>query len=319
MKNSAKFLLVLILIIINQSCNTENIEDIKVLDLKGNLKGNEILIPDDNFRSTLINTNCVDTNYDGIPDTNVDFNNDGQIQKNEANSIEVLIIDFDYGTPIRFVDLEGIEHFSNLKRLEVSGTGGSVYNDQVLNEENLNYDFSKLRKLEYVKLDHFGADYFDNFNFSGLTKLSELDLSGIRPIDYNSDYYNQFININLDGCSNLKKLNMTNSFLRVDFCQIPSLEVLDMFYLEGGEPDTFDFHCLENLKWLNIGENMISTLILKNSSVLETFLTDGIGSSGVNPIYPYPQYICIDNTPEEIEQIFPIVNENTSVVFDCQF
>lgn len=307
------------LFLFSQSCSTDKAEDLRSYDLRAdNSQGNEISIPDENFRNTLVNANCVDTDADGIPDTDADLNNDGVIQKKEANSIESLILHFDYGTPVKFVDLSGIEGFMNLKFLKISGTGGSLYYDEALNTENLNYDFSDLRKLEYLQINHLASEYFDSINLSGLTKLKKIDLSGNRPMNYYSEK-NHFITVNLEGCSNLTDLNMTNSFLNIDFCQAPSLEVLNMFYLEGGEPDIFDFHCLTNLKWLNIGENMISTLILKNTSVLETFLTDGIGSSGVDPIYPYPQNICIDNLQEEMVQISPLVGENTMLTTDCSF
>ena len=311
-----KFLYVLILVLINQSCSTEKVENIEVQNLKGNLKGSEILIPDENFRNTLISTNCVDTNDDGIPDTDVDLNNDGQIQKKEANAVEKLILDFDYGAPAKFVDLNGIENFSNIKSLNISGRGGSLYYDEALNEENLIYDFTALRKLEYLKIMYLATEYFDEINLSGLTKLVEVDLSQNRPMDYYSER-DKFISVNLDGTSNLKNLNIVNSFLRIDFCQVPSLEKLNMMYLEGGEPEVFDFHCLSNLKWLNIAENMVGTLILKNSSVLDSFIYNDGYSDGW--FYNPPNVICIDDIQEEYEQILPLVGENTTVTTDCSF
>ena len=93
-----------------------------------------------------------------------------------------------------------------------------------------------------------------------------------------------------------------------------------MSYLEGGEPEVFDFHCLTNLEWLDISENVIPTLILKNSSVLETFLVNDIGANHENWAgYPYIEYICIDDIPEEREQISSLVNDDTVVTTDCTF
>lgn len=320
MKNSIKILSILSLsFLLNQSCSTEKYDEIEVYDLKGqNSKGSEIIIADDNFREVLFNTNCVDTNGDGIGDRNADLNGDGKIEKKEANAIEGLILQFKYETPISFADITGIEHFSNLKFLNIQGPGGYFYEHEVLNTKNLSYDLTGLRKLEYLQINGLGTEYYDNINCSGLNKLIEVNLSLNRPMDFYTDK-DPFVTVNFEACSNLKKLNMTNSFLRIDFCQIPSLEVLDMFYLEGGEPDTFDFHCLENLKWLNIGENRISRLILKNSSVLETFKADGIGDGGINPYLPYVDYICIDDNPTEWEQISTLVGENTIVTTACSF
>jgi len=99
---------------------------------------------------------------------------------------------------------------------------------------------------------------------------------------------------------------------------VPSLEQLNMRYLEGGEPEVFDFHCLTNLEWLDISENRIKKLILKNSSVLNILQVDDIGSSDIGN-YPYLEYICIDDIPEEREQISTLVDENTVVTTNCAF
>ncbi|MCH4824564.1 hypothetical protein ML462_15430 [Gramella lutea] len=312
-----RILIITILALTNFSCSTDNQTD----DQENSSDQEDIIfIPDENFRNTLLNKNCVDTNGDLVPESNVDLNNDEKIQRSEAESVTHLILDFDYGSPKKFVDLQGIENFINIQNLIISGSGGNADNfDQVLNTENLSYDLSNLKKLEYLSIKTLATEHFDNLNLSGLNNLLKLDLSGNRPINYGGDYDNQLMNVDLQGSENLKELNASNSFVILDFCQVPNLEKLNLFYMEGAEPEVFDFHCLTKLKWLNIGENMIESLILKNSSVLDTFITDGVGSSGTNPIYPYPQIICIDNIQQEIDQISPIVGENTTVTFDCSF
>lgn len=311
-----KLLIVFIFTLINQSCTTEKPEELIFYDLKGkNSNGNEISIPDENFKYTLIKTACVDTDGDGIPDINADLNNDGVLQKNEANSVENLILHFDYGSPVKFVELEGIEHFGNVKSLKISGTGNYVEYTDYLYAKNLKYDFRGLRKLETIKITSLATEFFDSINLSGLSKLTEIDLSGNRPMDYYSES-NQFITVNLEGCSSLNNLNITNSFLKIDFCQVPSLEKLNMMYLEGGEPETFDFHCLSNLKWLNITENRINTLNLKNSSVLDTLIIN-YPYADAEWFYPSPQQICIDDIQEEREQISPLIGEYTIVSTEC--
>ena len=308
----------LISLLIFQSCSTDQVVELETYDLQGqNKKGNVILIPDDNFRNTLINVNCVDVDGDGIPDVPVDSNKNGEIERNETNSVESLIIDFEYGIPVTFVDLTGIENFSNLKNLKITGTGGSYLIDEALNTENLNYDFTGLRKLESLEIHYLGTEYFDTIDLSGLNKLREIDLSQNRPIDFYSER-NQFVTIKMNGCSGLKNLNITNSFLNIDFCEIPSLEKLNMSYLEGGEPEVFDFHCLTNLKWLDISENVIGTLVLKNSSVLDSFIFNG-GYEEMEWWYPSPSLICIDDLQEEYDQVLPLVGENTEVTTDCSY
>lgn len=302
-------------VLFNLSCTTDNQPD----ETDDNpIEEDIIFIPDENFRNTLLNEDCIDSNNDLIPDRNIDLNNDDKIQRSEAENVEALILDFEYGAPIKFVDLEGIENFINIKYLDISGTGGDETNfDQVINTENISYDFRNLEKLENLSIEYLATEHFDNIDLSGLSELTTLDLSQNRPINYEGDYENQLINLDLNGCSNLKELNITNSFFSIYFCQIPSLEKLNMEYLEGGEPDPFDFHCLTNLKWLNIAENQVETLILKNSSVLETFIYKTTGSEGW--FYPFPNTICIDNNQVERDQIAPLVGENTNVISDCTF
>jgi hypothetical protein len=315
MKNAFKALPYLLLAFIIQSCNNEKDEIFESYNLKGNSQGSEILFTDEKFKDVLINTNCVDTNGDGIGDRNADENNDGEIQKKEANSIEALVLKFQYEIPIRFTSLQGIENFGNLKTLIMHGPGGYFFEEEILNNENLKIDLTSLRKLETLQINGIPTDYYEDLNLSGLNKLNKIDLSLNRPMNYEGDFSRHVMNVNLDGCSSLKEMNITNSFLIIDYCQVPSLERLNMEYLEGGEPDVFDFHCLSKLKWLNIAENMVDTLILKNSSVLDSFVYNtGYGDGW---FYNPPNLICIDDIQEEYEQILPLVGENTVVTTNC--
>lgn len=278
-----------------------------------------IEIPDVNFKYALVNTKCVDTNNDNIGDIDMDSNNDGEIQINEAKIAEGLILKFNSGEILRYVDLTGIENFSNLKYLEISrGANGYIENTKT---DQISYDFTSLNKLEFLLINYVPTDYIENINISGLNNLIEADLSQNRPSFFTEDWMNikNYPKLNMEGCSQLKKFSLINSFFKINFCQVPSLEILNMSYLEGGEPDTFDFHCLSNLKWLDISENYFENLILKNSSVLETFIANDIGSASEYGNYPFLKNICIDDIPEELEQISTLRDENTVVTTDCTF
>lgn len=48
-----------------------------------------VTIPDVIFKNALININWVDTNSDGFPDTDVDTNNDGEIQVSEVLYVNI--------------------------------------------------------------------------------------------------------------------------------------------------------------------------------------------------------------------------------------
>lgn len=282
-----------------------------------------ILIPDEHFKHALVSTNSIDTNGDHIGDSDIDLNNDGEIQRSEANLIKGLIMNFIYYDIGRLVDFTSIENFVNLKYLKITGVGDSVGGEIDEEFEIISYDFTGLKELEYLEFNNLFTNYSDALDLSGLTKLEEVKLINDKPYyevftDENIILPVNFMDVNLEGTVSLTSLDITNSFLNLDLCQVPSLKRLNMYYLEGGEPEVFDFHCLTNLEWLNISENRIKKLILKNSSVLNTLFVEDIGSSN-NGNYPYVEYICIDDIPEEYEQISTMVNENTVVTTDCTF
>lgn len=278
-------------------------------------------ISDPNFKYALLNTNCVDTNNDQIGEIDLDLNNDGKIQISEVESVESLILKFDFYKIVRSVDLKEIKYFENLKYLELTNNTSDGFVENT-SSERIVYDFSDLKKLETLKINYLHTDFYSSVNLEGLENLTNLDLSQNRPSFLISpedwEYPIHFTEINMNDCSNLSELSMINSFLIVDFCLIPSLKKLDMQYLEGGEPDIFDFHCLTQLEWLNISENYIETLILKNGSVLNTLLVNDIGNVR-DANYPFIDYLCLDDNQEEYEQIIGIIDDNTVITYDCTF
>ncbi|MCC8360057.1 leucine-rich repeat domain-containing protein [Salinimicrobium sediminilitoris] len=314
MKKTLPWLLPLFIFSFLSSCEPEGPGD---KDPEPPVAEDIIEIPDEHFKHALVNTNSIDTNGDHVGDSNIDLNNDGEIQRSEANSIRGLVIHFNYNDFNRYVDLKGIENFVNLEYFKM--TGDLLFEE--IDHELLSYDLSNLKKLRFLEMNNLGTNAFKDLDLQGLADLEELKIINSRP-DYSKDgedYGNplNFMDVNLAGTPNLTIMDITNSFLNIDFCQVPSLKRLNMFYLEGGEPEIFDFHCLTELEWLNISENRIKSLILKNSSILNTLLVKDIGYYGIN--YPFVEYICIDDFPEEHEQIATLIDEHTVVVTDCSF
>ncbi|WP_396596251.1 hypothetical protein [Dokdonia sp. R86516] len=318
MKKILKFL-VFILVAFIYSCepgdSPEELEEIIEIE-------EEVLeISDPNFKYALLNTNCVDTNINQIGDIDLDLNNDGKFQISEVESVESLILKMDFYKIVRSIDLREIKYFKNLKYLELSYTTSDGFVENT-SSERIVYDFSDLRKLETLKVNYLYTDFCSSINLEGLENLTNLDLSYNRPSFLVSpddwEYPIHFTEINMNNCPNLSDLSIVNSFLITDFCEIPSLKKLDMQYLEGGEPNIFDFHCLTQLEYLNISENYIENLILKNGSVLNTLLVNDIGAVG-NSNYPFIDYLCIDDSQEEYEQIINIIDDNTLINYNCTF
>lgn len=72
-------------------------------------------IPNSNFRNALLNSNCVDIDGDQSGDVPADFNNDGQIQVSEAESVIGLVV-----KDLNISSLQGIQSFKNLEFLYCS-------------------------------------------------------------------------------------------------------------------------------------------------------------------------------------------------------
>ena len=262
-------------------------------------------IPDPYLKGSLLYTKCVDIDFDGTPDIDADLNNDGEIQVSEALAVTNLI----FKTYVVIFDITGLEAFLNLRLLDFDRT--EFYDSEDLSTAPTGIDLTPLTKLEFLALNHLESVTLQNINLSGLENLNELDLLNIRPFDTDSfNSPNAFVNVNLDGCINLQSLTYTNSFLNFDFCQVPTIIYLDCSYLEGGEPEVFDFSCLTNLETLNIDENTVDKLILKNGSVLNSLpLQFGL--------YDFPNYLCVDNLSGETEILSPIIGSNTVVNSYC--
>jgi hypothetical protein len=310
-------LVLLLIFSFSISCVTDNPDEI-------NPEPEEeiIHIPDEHFKHALLSTNSIDINNDMVGDRDIDLNNDGEIQRTEAELIEGLIMNFYYPEIGRLVDFTGIDNFVNLQYLKITGRG-DFPGGEFAETELISYDFTGLEKLKYLEFNNLITNFSDVLDLSGLTNLTEVRLINDKPYydlftEDNIGLPVNFMDVNLEGAVNLINLDITNSFLKIDFCQVPSLKKLNMYYLEGGEPEVFDFHCLTNLEWLDISENRIHSLILKNSSVLNTLLTQDIGASN-NGNYPFVEYICIDDIPEEYEQIATLRGENTVVTTNCTF
>ena len=308
---------ILVLIILTNSCEpspSEKLEEIQ--------EPEEIIeVMDPNFRYALLQTNCVDTNNDKVGDKNIDFNKDGNIDLEEIEAVESLILAFNHEIILGPVNLEEIKYFSNLKYLAITRSDDNGYIENT-GTTKMASNFTALHNLKTLKLNYLGSDFYSDLDLSNLENLTKLDLMNnnpsylIEPQDW--EYPTHFIKIHMNGCINLEEINMENSFLIVDFCEAPSIKKLNMRYLEGGEPDVFDFHCLEELEELDISENRITKLILKNRSVLNTFSAYDIGNSGMSN-YPFVKEVCIDDLPEELEQISEIINEHTVINTDCTF
>ena len=115
------------------------------------LEAQIVTIPDNNFKNALLNTNCADLDNNFSFESNVDTNNDGEIQLSEAQAVFKLRLN-----DLNITDLEGIQNFTNITDLRCENNllttldlSSNINLELVLCNENqlVNLDVSQCQNL----------------------------------------------------------------------------------------------------------------------------------------------------------------------------
>lgn len=216
-----------------------------------------ITIPDINFKNALIYTNCVDTDGDNIPDSDVDINNDGEIQVVEAELITSLKV---ASNEYNITSVEGIEFFVNLIRLDFP----TFF-------EVTSIDITSLSNLEYFR---------SSFN-DGLTQLNVVGLSNLKTLLIDT---NSITSLDLTGLTNLEFLEC--SYTQLESIDLSGLDNLITFETQFNQITTLDISQNLQLENLLIAQSPVETLFLKNGA-LQTIDFFWLNN---------PQYICADDS-----------------------
>ena len=265
------------------------------------LQAQIVNIPDANFKNALINTNCVDTNGDGIFDSNADINNDGEIQLIEAESVLRLKV-FEQN----ITSLEGLQYF---KYLELLNCRGNIIDslDLSSNPNLLSLDAEvnrlislnitqnqSLRKLE-VSLNQLSTlDISNNQNLyylsCQLNSLTSLDLTHNIALGILFCNDNNLTSIDISQNINLKtlvctknpigNLDLSNNPMLIDLtCQFNGLTTLDLSQNPNLKYLVCRFNNLSELQLdfnpyleiLQIDTNQFTSIDLSQLSLLDTF------------------------------------------------
>ncbi len=188
-------------------------------------------IPDVNLKNRLVNTNCAHLTSPSWL-TDVDTNNDGQIQLSEAqNVLELDVSTNQFDTTNDILSMEGILSFSNLTKLDCSGNNFNALNLSTLNS---------LMNLNCAK-----------------SHLSVLNVSGLNNLQFLRCSFNSLTNLDLSGLSNLLYF----------YCVINSITSLDV----SDSPLLINFQCEQNLiNTLILGEKPALKTLLCNNNPIST-------------------------------------------------
>jgi hypothetical protein len=241
--------------------NAQNINFIDAL-----LKGALIDSPEVSY-----STGFVDLNGNII--TNVDTNSDGEISISEAQNIE--IIDFYY---LPFTDLEGLQFFTNVKKITSYNSFATTFNfPSLINLEELvlsgvydqqtllSFNVSNNISLKILELNIGLASTVDLSNNINLIELR------IRDNDSNNTV------INLDNLSNLRKLTYFGNLPTLDISDCNKLIEISIAYITAADIgfSSIDLTNQPLLINLYISNTNISSLDLSANLNLENVFVQG--------------------------------------------
>lgn len=203
--------------------------------------GQNIQFTDPDLLFYLTTKLCVDTNGDGVFNSDADFNNDGQIQLSEAQQVT----SFSFTTVAHDIQsIGGFEHFTNLQHLTVT----------TISVNHL--DFSAWPTLQSLKL----SSNIGNFVFNNplLTHFELQNVAFSNPL------------FDLTNLPNLEYVRIQSSHLtdNLIFGTHNNLEELRIF---AGNYSTLNLSAMPALKYLTIGNFVGESLDISNCTVLEEF------------------------------------------------
>ncbi len=217
-----------------------------------------VTIPDANFKSALVNDLVIDTNFDGIPDDDVDTNNDGEIQVSEAEAVHPSLFIEDKG----IISLVGISSFTQL------------FNLYCANNQLVTLDVSQnihLRRLECENNQLINLNITQNqgleYLYCDRNSLTTLDISHNPNLFWLNCYDNELTHLDTTENPDLWYLRCFNNQLtNLDISQNPN-----MFILNCSENQLSDLNTTQNpnLNEIYCGPNLITSLDLSENIELE--------------------------------------------------
>ena len=222
-------------------------------------------IPDAIFKEMLVNYLVVDTDGDDIADSDADINNDGEIQVSEAEAVEWLDVGFPVllGLPNHIQTLDGIEYFTNLKKLDCEiNSIESINVTQLLNLEYLNCRGNGLTNLNVSNNPNLTFLWCtDNF-------LNSLNITQNPNLELLRCSHNQLTELDVTQNPNLNSLTFVNN--QISTIDISQNLLLELIYISQNLISNLDLTAQSNLITLYCGINNLSEIDISNNLNLIT-------------------------------------------------
>jgi uncharacterized repeat protein (TIGR01451 family) len=281
----------------------------------GIVKAQIVNIPDANFKNRLVNTLCVDTNSDNISDSDVDTNNDGEIQISEALVVTRLNVSGNIDNvlippPLQVSNISGIESFSNLQLLDCSFNQISILDlNSFTNLLELYCDNNLLNTLDIIPIQNAiklscKGNFMTTIDVSSNSNLIVLACGGVN-----------FNALNVSNLTNLRYLEIIKSSqtsLNLSNIEVNVLYLSETNIISLEIPLTYDVPTSQSTLVLTNNLNLVN-LNIKNGKFQNLTLNN----------CPNLLYVCEDES--YIDYVLNIlnlslgINPNAQVSSYCSF
>lgn len=247
------------------------------------LNGQNIIFADNNLKSALISSLCVDTNNDGIADTDADIDNNGEISLNEALLVNTLSLENK-----NITSLNGLEYFTNLETLDVS--------------QNL------ITSINFTSFPNLIDIVISN------NLLTNITITNNNVIKYISANNNQINNVNITNCSSLDLISLdANQISTINLQNLPLLTILSLNY---NQLTNFNAYNFPELITLEIDNNALTSLNFNNSGKIALIycINNNLTTLNVSNLSHLTEVRCYNNNLQSVNlQNTPLLNN-----FWCQ-
>ncbi len=309
--------------------------------------GQIINIPDPNFKSRLVSTNCAQLTSPAWL-TDVDTNNDGEIQLSEAaNVLKLNVSTNEFNTISNLFSLEGLAYFTNLTELNCKGNSllaldvSAAPNLKILEcsyNQLTNLALSGLSNLEDLRCN---KNQLTQLNISGLTNLklifciynnlTQVNLSGLTALQNFQCDANQISNLTLQNNNALVTLSVSQNLINsIDLQSCPNLSTL---WASNNGLTSLNLFGLNSLNFVDVNSNLLTAIDASQTPLLnQLFCSNNPNLTAINIRNSYQSYgdpdllffpfrfddlpniltICLDDGEQNYLPV-TLINSNTGV------
>ncbi|KFF18866.1 T9SS type A sorting domain-containing protein [Chryseobacterium sp. JM1] len=251
-------------------------------------------IPDPHFKALLLSGNTSNHVTQNLANnwTNIDTNNDGEIQLSEAANVKSInIYSYTGSTFIQISSIEGVKSFTNLQNLDVSDAPNllSVDVSGMQNLRSANFD----NNTNMSSANFTGCSLLENISVTDAS-IVNLDVSNLPKMNILVCTGGKVQTINFSGSTTMRSLLCSDN--KISSIDVSSLTDLYTFHISGNLLSTLNVSNLTKLENLVCSVNQLNTINLQNTPKLKSLEASYNNLSTLSiPQSPLLNYLKVSN------------------------